>query len=143
MKAYVLDASVAAMWFLPSAGEDLFVPAQEIRREFAAGRLSLLAPDLLWPEVGNVLWKATRRGRISAAGAEVAARALVDLALPRVSSEGLLRQAVAMAQATGRSVYDCVYVTLAFNTARPLLTADERLANALAARFPVAWLGAI
>ena len=41
-----------------------------------------------------------------------------------------------------RAVYDCLYVALAVQSKSDLVTADERLANALAARFPVKWLGA-
>ena len=42
-----------------------------------------------------------------------------------------------------RTVYDGVYVALAVHSNMPLVTADERLANALAARFPIRWLGAL
>ena len=51
--------------------------------------------------------------------------------------------AFVIASAFDRSVYDGMYVALAVATNTPLLTADERLANALAARFPVRWLGAV
>jgi predicted nucleic acid-binding protein len=40
-----------------------------------------------------------------------------------------------IAFAYDRSVYDCLYVALAVQSKTDLITADERLANALAARF--------
>ena len=40
-------------------------------------------------------------------------------------------------------MYDCLYVALAVQSKTEWITADERLANALAARLPVKWLGAI
>jgi predicted nucleic acid-binding protein len=43
----------------------------------------------------------------------------------------------------GQSVYDSLYVVLAVEAAAQLVTADEKLANALAAHLPVTWLGAI
>jgi len=43
----------------------------------------------------------------------------------------------------GRSVYDSIYVVLAVEAEAQLVTADEKLANALAGHFPVKWLGAI
>ena len=41
-----------------------------------------------------------------------------------------------------RTVYDSLYVALAISHNTSLVTADERLANAVAARLPVKWLGA-
>ena len=55
----------------------------------------------------------------------------------------LLRDALTIALAFDRSVYDAVYVALAMVSNAPLLTADERLANALGVRFPIRWLGAL
>ena len=42
-----------------------------------------------------------------------------------------------------RTVYDALYVALAMKSKSQLVTADEKLANALAAHLPVKWLGAI
>jgi predicted nucleic acid-binding protein len=42
-----------------------------------------------------------------------------------------------------RSVYDSIYLALAVESAGQLFTADEKLVNALAARLPIIWLGAI
>jgi predicted nucleic acid-binding protein len=47
-----------------------------------------------------------------------------------------------LAVTSRRTVYDSLYVALAMQSQSVLITADERLANALAARFPVKWLGA-
>jgi predicted nucleic acid-binding protein len=54
----------------------------------------------------------------------------------------LLPEAIEIAFAHDRSVYDCLYVALAIRYKIEMITADERLANALAARLPVKWLGA-
>jgi predicted nucleic acid-binding protein len=42
-----------------------------------------------------------------------------------------------------RTVYDSIYIALAVRSGRELITADEKLANALAAYFPLKWIGAI
>jgi predicted nucleic acid-binding protein len=55
----------------------------------------------------------------------------------------LLKDAFAISAASGRTVYDAMYVALAIVSNAPLVTADERLANALAARYPVRWLGSL
>jgi predicted nucleic acid-binding protein len=54
---YVLDASVAAKWFLPRAHETLVDEALALLSDYAADRISLMAPDLLWPEFANILWR--------------------------------------------------------------------------------------
>lgn len=141
--AYVLDASVAAKWFLPGTAETLAAEAAQVLKAYAAGRLRLLVPDLFWPEVGNVLWKAARQGRMSRASAEEAIAALRDRHIATAPTAPLLADAFAIAASYDRTVYDSVYIALAVLSNMPLVTADERLANALAARFPIRWLGAL
>jgi predicted nucleic acid-binding protein len=59
-----------------------------------------------------------------------------------VPGEELLPDALEIAFAYDRSVYDSLYVALAIQFKTEMITADERLANALASRLPVKWLGA-
>ena len=143
MIAYVLDASVAAKWFLPPARETLAAEALQLLDGYAGGSLRFIVPDLFWPEFGDILWKAVRGGRISRESAEEAIEALGRRKIPTISSASLLNDAFTIAAAFNRTVYDGMYVALAVASNAPLVTADERLANALAARFPVRWLGAL
>jgi len=139
----VVDASVAAKWLLPAAGEDLRDQANHLLERYVGRELQLLAPDLIGAEIGNVLWKAVRRKRISPANAENSLRRFNDLSIPVVSSAELLVRALEISVTCDRSFYDSLYVALALTTRTELLTADERLANALGSRFPVRWLGAL
>jgi predicted nucleic acid-binding protein len=141
MNAYVLDTSVAAKWFLPGPGESLVNEASEILRDFAEGKIRLIVPDLFWPEFGNTLWKSVRLKRLSRSSAEESIAAAEQLGMSTSSSAPLLKDAFSIAATFDRTVYDCIYVALALACGRPFMTADERLANALAARFPVRWLG--
>ena len=100
-------------------------------------------PDLFWPEIGNILWKAVRRGRISRESAESAVQNLSGLDIPTHPSLPLLPDAFEIAAAFERTVHDSLYVALAVASGKALLTADERLANSLAAHLPVRWLGSI
>ena len=143
MPAYVIDASVAAKWFLPREKESLVEEALVILRGYAEGRVALLVPDLFWTEFGNLLWKSVKLGRMPRRLAEEALSRLMETALPTSASFALLSDALAIAMTFGRSVYDSVYIALAIAAKRPLLTADERLVNAVGMRFPVRWLGAI
>ena len=143
MKTYVIDASVAAKWILPAGGESLSQEALELLKRYAAGEVRFVVPDLFWAEVGNVLWKAVRQGRLRVASAETGLRAMRERNFPTVSSHVLLVEAFAIATAFDRAVYDALYVALAVNSKSQLVTADERLANGLAAHLPVKWLGSL
>ncbi len=143
MTSYILDASVAAKWFLPAAQEPLAIEAQRILKEYATGETDFAVPDLFWPELGNIYWKAVWQGRIHAAQATAALTAMSKHRIPTHPTEPLLDGALALAISHDRPVYDCIYLALAILTRKSLLTADERLANALAARFPIRWLGSI
>ena len=143
MIGYVLDASVAAKWYLPPSGEMLVEESLHFLDEFIAGRTLLLVPDLFWPEIGNVFWKAVRRERMTLRSAGQALQSLSDLRIRTLPSRPLLRDAFAIAERFHCTVYDCTYVALAISAGRPLVTADERLATALSADFPVRWLGSV
>jgi predicted nucleic acid-binding protein len=89
------------------------------------------------------LSKVVRQGRLQAAAAQSALHAIRDRNFPTVSSHTLLVEAFAIATAFDRTVYDALYVALAVDSKSQLVTADERLANALAAHLPVKWLGSL
>jgi predicted nucleic acid-binding protein len=80
-------------------------------------------------------------GKIRVAGERPARHAGPQF--PTVSSHALLVEAFAIATAFDRAVYDALYVALAVNSKSQMITADERLANALAAHLPVKWLGSL
>lgn len=143
MTAFVLDASVAAKWMLPAKGELLRPQAFRLLDAYGAGEVDLLVPDIFWAECGNIVWKAVWQQRLPRAEAELALVSMLRRRIPTVPSTQLLEDACAIAFDYGRSVYDSLYVALAMQSKKHLITADERLANALAARFPVKWLGAM
>lgn len=142
MNTLVVDASVAAKWVLPPANEALVPEALRLLDLYAKGQVKFLVPDLFWAELGNVLWKAVRQQRLTSAIAMQAVNTMRSRGLPTVASERLLPDALPVAISTGRTLYDCLYVALAMASHAQLVTADERLANAVAARLPVKWLGA-
>lgn len=143
MTTCVVDASVAAKWLLPGAGEDLRDEANHLLERYVGRDLQLLAPDLMGAEIGNVLWKAARRNRISATNAEISLRRFIELLIPVVPSADLLVRSLRISMICDRSFYDSLYVALALTTRTELVTADERLVNELGSRFPVRWLGAL
>lgn len=143
MNVFVADASVAAKWILPGADEPLSKEALRFLQQWMTGEIHLIVPDFFWIELTNILWKATRRGRCSKETAVAAMAVLLDSKIPTVPSLTLLNSAFDKAIAHGRSVYDSLYVVLALESKAQLVTADEKLANALGGHLPVKWLGAI
>lgn len=142
MSLFVADASVAAKWCLPRGAETLVDEAFNFLNRYVVGDIQIIVPDLFWPELGNILWKASRQGRCTIDAAHVALRAMEERNFPTVPSLTLLALALELANAFGRTVYDSLYIALAVNSKAELITADERLAGAVASRLPVKWLGA-
>lgn len=124
MNLLVIDASVAVKWFVPEAGSEVANGLLRAHRE-------LLAPDFLWVEVGQVIWKMARRGSLApgAAGRIMASRRAFPVECHACLS--LLDDAIDLAVETDRTVYDCLYLALAIREGAILLTADERFVNAL------------
>ncbi len=124
MTSLVVDASVVVKWFIPEVHA---VAAQK----FVDPRLRLFAPDLLGPELGSVLWKKRLRQQLSSRAAR---QILLDFQRYRVRlvpSKPFLLAAFDLADRIGRSVYDCLYLVLAQRLHCRVVTADERLFNAI------------
>ena len=138
-----MDASVACKWILPSADEPYSKHALELLDRYALKEIQILVPDLFWAEIGNVLWKAARTHRITIEDARIGLQKVTGCNFPTVPSFSLLTRAFEIASTFGRSFYDCLYVALAESSDAELITADQKLVNALALQYPVKWLGAI
>jgi predicted nucleic acid-binding protein len=124
MTIVVVDASVAVLWFLPNV-------LWQAARRVLAPQYARLAPELIWSEIGNALWKRWRRGDISAAASFEALRDLASTDLDIEPTVSLTMRALEIAQATDRTVYDCLYLALAEAKGCRLVTADRRFYNAL------------
>ncbi len=138
---FVIDASVAAKWFLPD--EPLSAIALELLRSATTGAADFIVPDLFFSECGNILWKAARRHRLSAEETVAAIEVIEDLQTLTVPASGLLQRTLQIARTYDRTFYDSLYIAVAVQEQTHLVTADEKLANATAAYLPVKWLGAL
>ena len=119
----VIDSSIAVKWYLPGEGS---ARAALLLESVSA----LFAPDRLISEVGNVLWK--RRRDMPAEELRVIAGTLTSACPITLRSSGaLLEGALSIALAFDRTVYDSLYLALAVSEDCRLVTADERLINAL------------
>ena len=138
---FVIDASVAAKWFLPD--EPFSATALELLRGATAGTAELIVPDLFFSECGNILWEAARRHRLSAEDTLAAIRIMGDLQTLTVPASGLLERTLEIARSYDRTFYDSLYIAVAVQQQTHFVTADEKLANATAAYLPVKWIGSL
>jgi predicted nucleic acid-binding protein len=125
MKPLVVDASVAAKWFLPE-------PDAAAALRLLDGRHRLAAPDLIRAEIGNIVWDLHARGVLDANEASAMIEHLLSMPLEIHDSTYLLAPALQIAIATNRTVYDSLYLALAVELGGTVVTADERWVNALA-----------
>ncbi len=127
---FVVDASVAVMWFIEEMGHDKAVALAE------NGNV-LIAPDLIFPEVGNVLRRKVRQGLISETQASMAVRRLPEAFRRIVPCADLNEIAFAMASKLDHSVYDAIYLACAMTApVGRLVTVDEKFrAKATAAGY--------
>jgi predicted nucleic acid-binding protein len=133
MAKVVIDSSVAIKWFLP---ETLSEPAGRILSAHEDGSLLLLAPDLLYAEVGNILWKKERSQVLEGVEARRVLEAFHTLRFQLTSNSVLLTEAYRLAVAHQRTVYDALYIALSLREECPFVTADEKLVHAVAAALP-------
>src|SRR4051812_8239022 len=118
----VVDASVACKWFFEEeeqTGEADRILADE----------ELIAPELIYLEVVNVLWKHIRRGSVSSTRADEILSQLLTIPIQLADARVLLPAALEIATKHGRTVYDSMYVALAIARDCEFITADERLVN--------------
>jgi predicted nucleic acid-binding protein len=130
---YVLDSNVALKWVLPERDTP---KAVKLRNEFRRGAHELLAPDVFIVEVAHAIAKAERRGIIPSGHGERRLLSVLN-SLPALHPAGpLLRTAFRIATQERIGIYDCLYVALADREGCDLVTADQRLLNALQGMYP-------
>lgn len=138
MSRLAVDSSVVIKWFVE---EPYSSEARRILEVYENGSLSLIAPDPLYAEVGNIVWKKQAFQGLQAEDAQSILKLFRQLRIELVSGQELLPQAHEFAVTHKRSVYDMFYVALAVREKTAFVTAYEKLFNAVEAHFHnVVWL---
>src|ERR1700675_3761198 len=99
MSAFVVDASVVIKWFMPEINSDAARRLLTLSHEY-------FAPDLLFAQTANTVWKKVRRGELSAERGQQLVEDIGRIAVETVPCRLLAEDARALATATGRTVYD-------------------------------------
>ena len=122
--ALVVDASVAVKWLVveeDSADARGLLDAEELH-----------APRLLVSEVANAVWRKVRLDQVDRDAADQLLATMSDLPVRWHADETICADAIRLAIAHDRPVYDFMYVALAQRLGVRVVTADQRLVNALA-----------
>lgn len=118
--SYIVDASIVLKWFIQEQDSSL---ADVIKERYGKKDIHLLAPSLLWYEVGHVL-RRTYGDDLEAMNH--ALEDFSDLAIElRPPSLSLLKGAVELAHRYRLSVYDANYFALGSIWGIPVVTADK------------------
>jgi predicted nucleic acid-binding protein len=123
-RTVVVDASVAAKWLIHEEGTGAALRLEDPAWELAC-------PDLLFLEVGNVVWRKVQSGEVDEEAGRRMVAAILDAPLQVEPSAALLPAAWEIAVRHDRTVYDGVYLALAVALDAPLVTADRRLVRGL------------
>jgi predicted nucleic acid-binding protein len=125
MRLIVLDASVAAKWYIREANSDL---AQSLLE----ADFSFLVPDIFLAEVASAIWKQHREDRqLNAAEVRSAVNDLLQIEIQPIASSILLPRAIDISLTLGHPIYDCLYLSLAERSQKVAITADKKLCEKL------------
>jgi predicted nucleic acid-binding protein len=124
----VIDSSVAIKLVVP---EEHSLQAIGLRVKYR-----LAAPDILFAECANTLWKKVQRGELTEAEAGEAMDILADMELDVLPIRGLSQDALLASLRLNHPAYDCLYLCAAFRLETVVVTADERLLRKLGQSAP-------
>ena len=125
MSVFVVDASLVIKWFVPE------IHSEAARRWLSASH-DYVAPDLLFSEAGNAVWKKVRRKELEETEARQLVIDLAQVAVETVATRSLVEYALALALTAGVTVYDAMYLALAVRLETEVITGDDRFADKLA-----------
>jgi predicted nucleic acid-binding protein len=136
-EALVVDASVAAKWYLRD--ETDVEQADLLLTRFTTGELVLVAPEQIRYEIPATISVATlaARPRMNKDDGRVAIESFLALGVHTFGSDDLILSAFSLVHQHGVAFYDGLYLALA---TIPFITADNRLYQRIAGLPGVIWI---
>lgn len=124
---FIADASVVVKWLFRESGYE----ASELLMEaWTGGRLTLRAPEILTAEVASSIWKRVLREKMAEQDAQHLYTWFEEYCPVLTPLAGLTELALELALQHKQTVYDCLYVALAFQSNAIFVTADVKLCRA-------------
>src|SRR5579884_1513557 len=118
MEYLVVDSSVAIKWFV---NEPHSAEARRILNGYHAGTLGFLAPDLIYAEVGNIIWKKQRFQGLAVPDGQLILDTFRTYAFTLTPTSVLLGDAYQLAVSHQRTVYDAMYLALSLRENRRMV----------------------
>lgn len=133
MKNIFVDSGIAVKWFIQEHDSEI---AQLVFDEYKSENLSFLAPDLIYAEFGNIVWKKGIFKNLDPNDADFAISEFKRIAFTLTPITLLFDDAFKIAVKYKRTFYDSLYLTLSVRENCEFVTADEKFYNSVRADFP-------
>ncbi len=128
MKNLVVDSGITVKWYIEEDDSDI---AQLIYNEYEAGNISFLAPDLIYAEFGNIIWKKQIFKNLDANEADFAISEFKKISFTLTPITLLFDDAYKIAVKYKRTFYDSLYLALSERENCEFVTADEKFYNSV------------
>lgn len=129
----VVDSGVAVKWCV---AEPDSAQANLIYDAYQYGMTELLAPDLIYAEFGNIIWKKRIFQNLSEANANAAVAVFQRINFKITPTSDLFDDAFQIAVRHRRTFYDSLYLALSVKENCEFVTAAEKFYNSVKADFP-------
>ena len=137
----IIDASVLIKFFVP---EVLSAKAEQLLARVEEGSVKLFAPDLIYAEAGNTLWKKRRLKELTQSEVGKITDLIISIPLKIEASKALFPLAIDIAITYEVTVYDALYLSMAKVYETQMMTADRKLFDLTSKtnlKRSVMWLG--
>ncbi len=132
MKNIVVDSGITIKWFIE---EDDSPIAQLIYDEYESGNFSFFAPDLIYAEFGNIIWKKIIFKNFDRDEADFAVQKFKKISFTLMPTTVLFDEAYKIAVKYKRTFYDSLYLALSVKKNCEFVTADEKFYNSVSKDF--------
>jgi predicted nucleic acid-binding protein len=122
----VVDASVVIKAYIPEILSDR---AAALLKRLERRELFFVVSDLIFEEIGNILWKKHRLKELSVSEVEEISKEILSLPLKVIPAKSILLLAIDVGIAYEITVYDALYISVATIHETKLVAADRRLVD--------------
>ena len=128
MKIYVIDTSALIRLYITDGPSPDFLE-ESINAAYKAETI-LIMPELALAEAGQVLWKKAKRTYLTQVEVDEIISAILELPIQIVNQHDYLKEALSLARRHNLTVYDALFLAVAFRKSGDLIAADEKLKRA-------------